>query len=826
MRFYLLLFFCLTYVSLYTQNTTENFEKYHNGFHEEKLYIATDRDYYFPSDTVWFKVYYRNGRTHERLEAEPLVYLDYLNSEGEKLKRVNLKVENGAAIGDLILPEDAVSGLHSLRAFTQYQLNFDHSYLSSKSILVLNNESKKTENKDIPANIKIFPEGGDLIEGIETKVAFYCTDKNGFAKDITASLYNANGEKVLDFSSMNNGRGYFNWQPTLGDFYIKADVDGNEIWANLPKIKPSGFVIQADMQKKGFVNLTAQSSTGLSLENCTLLGHLRGQLFLEQTLDTGNTQSLLIPLNDLPSGVLHFTLLDEQRLPRSERLVFNDAGLDSSQYSLKLSKDVADLRDLLSLEIEQLKPKLEGDFNLSVYYDGINYINPQRQSITSYLLMESELDGRATGYLSLFEDMGSRKSRILRDLIMMTHYWRKFEWDDIVKGATKGIQLPTQDKFNLAGRALHKRKKKPIKADVQISILDKDKFVSVNQVTDENGMFVFSGFELKDTTEMIFVASEYDEKKKKKQKAGEGKSIGKKNVKLEFIDIYDDLLEPIQKTNANLTKLVDQEAFEMQDREEIAREAFADQWSIDLDAFTVKTTRESETQMLKKKTRQIYRDMGVPPLTNSQQVLVDDLAITGAGFTDIYDLIRVYVPGASIRVDPSTYVKRVQFRGIASITQEVYAGIMLNGSFISDQSARTIDPSNVYLIDVTRGLQGGAALGEAAAGGVISIITKDYVNSTGDVSIREKKNSIILKHPGIYQARRIYSPTIEDQRKSPNVPDLRKTLMWEPFVDPSIDADFQIMTGDLSGKYMIQLEGILDDGTPVFEQRSFEVKLD
>ena len=35
----------------------------------EKLYLHTDRDYYFLGDTIWFKAYYLNGQTQRFIQG-------------------------------------------------------------------------------------------------------------------------------------------------------------------------------------------------------------------------------------------------------------------------------------------------------------------------------------------------------------------------------------------------------------------------------------------------------------------------------------------------------------------------------------------------------------------------------------------------------------------------------------------------------------------------------------------------------------------------------------------------------------------------------------
>ena len=55
--------------------------------------------------------------------------------------------------------------------------------------------------------------------------------------------------------------------------------------------------------------------------------------------------------------------------------------------------------------------------------------------------------------------------------------------------------------------------------------------------------------------------------------------------------------------------------------------------------------------------------------------------------------------------------------------------------------------------------------------------------------------------------------------------DYRTTLYWEPNINitDSESADVSFFTGDLSGEYLIKVEGITMDGRPVSTIESFNV---
>lgn len=69
-------------------------------------------------------------------------------------------------------------------------------------------------------------------------------------------------------------------------------------------------------------------------------------------------------------------------------------------------------------------------------------------------------------------------------------------------------------------------------------------------------------------------------------------------------------------------------------------------------------------------------------------------------------------------------------------------------------------------------------------------------------------------------------PTYASGQRLDTEPDLRATLHWEPNVRTGVDGkiDIAFWTADVASSYLVVLQGVLEDGTPVYEQRTFRVQ--
>src|SRR5581483_12266576 len=90
-------------------------------------------------------------------------------------------------------------------------------------------------------------EGGDLVAGVESMVAFKADDQFGLPVNIKGSIQDKTGKEVLTFTSEHDGMGKFLVTPDKGDSLIAVwlDARGIEHHTGLPQVKSSGAVVRA-----------------------------------------------------------------------------------------------------------------------------------------------------------------------------------------------------------------------------------------------------------------------------------------------------------------------------------------------------------------------------------------------------------------------------------------------------------------------------------------------------------------------------------------------------------------------------------------------------
>jgi len=638
----LLLLFSKT---IFSQSIEKKLAEHQSTYPIEKIYISHSQAYYASGDTLYGKIFLVNGRNHQYFEGTPIVYVDWINENGEFLASLIVKIKEGTADISIPLLRDYGEGRFFLRAYSQYQKNFDEHFIFQKEIKVIGETPLAPTEKIANTNnfsVQFFPEGGRLVAGLMGRVAFKAVDGVGKPIDITGNIINKNKEVVTALKSLNEGIGIFNLMPEGAEKY-QAEVNWNGIVkvVDLPTMLTEGYVLKANNRKQESLTLALSSNTKSGLKGCTLIGHLRGQPFLSQSFKTRTTQPLLLDKKEIPAGVLHFTLFDNKDRPVCERLLFNTNSTESVSVNIDLAQTNYGLKDLVKGSIEATVggKKIGGDMTISVYNKDVFATNTMGINIKNYLLLQSDLKGKINNINQYFEEENA-KSRTLLDYVMLTQGWRRFNWQDVLAAKPMPIIYPTEETLSFAGKATKNNKQgNPVKTDVFLSILDGQNFTSTNLTTDEDGLFYFKGFDLPDSTEILIQGNIYNAKKKGKLSEGEAKRTGNKNVKFELLNLHELAFNDSISLKDMLYTRERQTAFATEvNRIRKVDTIYHPEWLIDLDAVTVKAQRIDKKRKRAIATKKLYKERGFFYSDFSQKVYMEDVTAGGAIYTNVFDL--------------------------------------------------------------------------------------------------------------------------------------------------------------------------------------------
>jgi hypothetical protein len=386
------LFPCLSY----SQKLDSMMNIYANSYPQEKVHIHFDKNIYNPGETIWFKAYIFTGADPSPFSKN--FYTELSDGEGRILERKVSPIMESTTAGSYDLPKTIKSRHLHFRAYTTWMTNFDTAFYYEKDIRIYD---KKVDSgmADVPhqARIQFFPEGGDLIAGLENQVAFKANDQFGLPVNVKGVVQDGKGKELVVFNSEHDGMGKFLATPEKADSLVAVwkDEHGIEHRTPLPEIKTTGVVLRAITGNQKVLFSAARSAEGgPEYKHLTIIAHMhqhlvyKAKINLEENFMSGGT----IPTGQLPTGVLQITVFNEGEVPVAERVVFvNNHEYEFEPDMAVLEKGISK-RGKNNLQIE-VPDTLRTNFSLAITDATADGEFPGDDNIISRLLLTGELKG-------------------------------------------------------------------------------------------------------------------------------------------------------------------------------------------------------------------------------------------------------------------------------------------------------------------------------------------------------------------------------------------------------------------------------------------------
>ena len=202
---------------------------------QEKIFIHTDRSLYACGEIMWFKLYNADATLNKPITISKIAYVEVLNSDQKPVFQAKIELKEGSGSGSFLIPFSLNSGSYVLRAYTNWMKNYSADLFFETPITIVNT-LKKLSSQEIDSSavdIRFFPEGGNLVNGLQSKVAFHAVDKNGKGMFCHGTIYNQHNDSITSFQTLRFGMGHFSFTPVKGDSY-KAIVQTTRRQNNNP----------------------------------------------------------------------------------------------------------------------------------------------------------------------------------------------------------------------------------------------------------------------------------------------------------------------------------------------------------------------------------------------------------------------------------------------------------------------------------------------------------------------------------------------------------------------------------------------------------------
>jgi hypothetical protein len=342
-------------------------------------------------------------------------------------------------------------------------------------------------------DLQFFPESGELVDGLKSKVGFKALNYNGKGVRVEGEIVNGKGEVVSIFKSNQLGMGSFmlSGVDKNSTFFARlksqSDVKTSDNYP-LPEIVSEGNVLSV-IKNGDEIQLTASSSY-LKNDSIKIRVSCRGLVYydIKGPLKEG-TLMLSLPTIWLPEGIIAFTMMDNRMHPVAERLYFNERPESRINIEILPDKDTCDQRELTRVNIQTTDiARVPVKANLSVLVinkEQMGRIQSMRQNILSYFLLNSDLRGEIenSGY---YFNGGSDNYNDL-DALLLTQGWRKYLYAKPRDTIRFNPETNLTVKGSVSGALFQKKKS----AELTMMTFGHHRYAQT-QKTDSTGRFNFS----------------------------------------------------------------------------------------------------------------------------------------------------------------------------------------------------------------------------------------------------------------------------------------------------------------------------------------------
>jgi hypothetical protein len=759
----------------------------------EKIHIQFDKQAYNKEETIWYKAYVISGTEPTGLSKN--LYVEWYDTTGKMLKQTVAPLYLASAKGAFELPSDYNGNFIQVKAFTRWMLNGDSTFIYERRIPINTTTAAVVKRPPViyKTRLEIFPEGGFLVQDITSRVAFKATNQFGNPVMFKGLLVNNKNVTLDTLRIEHDGMGSFPLTPVAGETYRVnwTDENGKTGTTEITGIKPQGACLSVGTTNdKAIVQVERSNGVADNFKQFNLLVHMNQKLLFKAALK--GTDKLIqranIPIEELPTGILQFSLFTSDWIPVAERVIFINN--HTHEFNAKILPQLTNLekrgKNVLDIQVSDTAIA-----NMSIAITDAAVPIPEMNTIFSDILISGDIRGKVYNpAYYLISDADSITEHL--DLLMLTNGWRRFDWDKIKAGIVPKLNYPVEtDAMRIQGHVFGLRPTGAALPMMNMIVVGKDstkqlKFVEVQR----DGSFHDNGNFFYDTVRIYYSFNEANKLNNTMQVQFDNGLLRSQFKKIQFGLLSD----PVSRWSDSIAR-VRMNFFLTQ--QEALKKAMA---AATLQEVIVKSRAKKEAPMQELDKR--YASGLFSGGDGFQFDFAGDPLSQGS--IDVLTYLQGKVAGLTISGNGTNAT--VSWRGATPdlFLNEMQAGV---------EMIQTVAVADIAYIKVFRPPFFGAVGG--GGGGAIAVYTrKGNEPRKGGVEAKGLENTVL---GGYSRFKEFYNP-IYDKANEGMDEDVRSTLYWNPYIITNKKSQryrIEFYNNDVSKKLQLVLEGINLDGKMV-----------
>ena len=450
---------------------------------QEQVVLHTDKTITQPKDQLFFKAYILTGPQQARVSPNNVLKVELLDAQGNLVKSQYHKIKDGTSEGSFAIPKKVKPGNYYFRAYTRWMLNYGPEHFTTKKIQVGDPKRKETSD-DAAKPVNFFPEGGQLVAGLNNRLAI-ASDNEA----VNGQIIDEQGKVVASVKDYGIGVGSSIFTPKKGKRYFLRLSDGSRL--PLPTVQDIGYSLQVNNLDDKYAQIRVEASKELLEEELYLKGQSRGVTYFKTKVDFGNgpIAEVDIPKEGIPNGLLHLSLVDTFDQVWAER-------------------PLAIERNELQITVEPIDGAL-AEKGLKIKVTD-NEGNPVQTELSLSL---KATPGSKMSDLKIY-DQNTRNQRFINDLMVLSGQFSEVPLQAATKELPDEILYTFQNGLEFYGQAYDLNNSLLPNTKIQILISTEKDVLAKEVVTNAEGLFKLEGLQLDGEANMVFRTKGEDTKTK------------------------------------------------------------------------------------------------------------------------------------------------------------------------------------------------------------------------------------------------------------------------------------------------------------------------
>jgi hypothetical protein len=364
-----------------------------------------------------------------------------------------------------------------------------------------------------PVVIKFYPEGGNLIAGVPTRIGFTAFNKWGIPVDVEGTVLNQEGEHVTPAKTLTKGLGLFS-VINLGQQKFKlllSGTTGQNQSFELPAPTADGLALSVIKTDAEFIyaNLIYPDKQKHAVALTITHGN---NVYWAGDMEINGVGRLKIPADQLPQGINLLSAFSKEGNLLAERIIYRD---NKQQLKISVQPEKTNLpaNGKMTVKVrltDENNQPVSGNVAVSVA-DKFRS-NTDKPQIEEYLQIESEVETPFSLFPEAFKDKINNAA--LLDVFLIANRLKGFDWVKIRQFKPENATYINTANFRISGFVTDKNGIKINKA--KVSLVNNKNMQLHTTTTNSEGIFSFPNLYMSNVDDFSTKATDSEGKRELK----------------------------------------------------------------------------------------------------------------------------------------------------------------------------------------------------------------------------------------------------------------------------------------------------------------------